>query len=358
MNRIIKAMAFVLILTTGMNGCQKETVERNDDNTSATPYENAFVLNEGNWGNNDGSLSLLNISSRSINNQYFEDKNGRGLGDVAQDMDLYGSRLYVTVTFSNSVEAIDRSTGKATHIDMAGHTPRYITHYGGKLYVTCYNPCSVVRIDTATLQIDGICLLGEYHPEGLCALNGKLYVATGNISDDAYNYYYDNKLTVLDIATFAIEKQLEIGYNPQHVVAIDDHQIAVDYLGDFATNGGGCAIVDTRNGSVSQTGITMTRIETSRGNLYGYAIHYDDATYDSQASYYCIDGQTHTATEILSDCHINNPYGIAVNPQSGDIYISTNGNYTAQGDVVAFSPSGKRLWSVEAGMLPSKILCW
>lgn len=76
----------------------------------------AYVLNEGNWGANEASLSRINLTTGAITNNVFSATNGRALGDVAQDMVLYGSKAYVTVSFSNTVEIIKKSDNTATQI--------------------------------------------------------------------------------------------------------------------------------------------------------------------------------------------------------------------------------------------------
>ena len=76
----------------------------------------AYVLNEGNWGGNEASLSRINLTSGAITNNVFSTANGRDLGDVAQDLVVYGTKAYVTVSFSNTVEIINKSDNTATQI--------------------------------------------------------------------------------------------------------------------------------------------------------------------------------------------------------------------------------------------------
>ncbi len=76
----------------------------------------AYVLNEGNWGGNEASLSRIDLATGSITNNVFSAANGRDLGDVAQDLVVYGTKAYVTVSFSNTVEIIKKSDNTATQI--------------------------------------------------------------------------------------------------------------------------------------------------------------------------------------------------------------------------------------------------
>ena len=50
---------------------------------------------------------------------------------------------------------------------------------------------------------------------------------------------------------------------------------------------------------------------------------------------------------------IETPYGIAVNPNNGDIYLTDVGNYVSTGYVYCFDKEGKTKWKTEAGNIPA-----
>ena len=65
-----------------MVGCEKDP--KLENNTNDGTY--AYVLNEGTWGGNNAEISRLNIKDGTIEVDWFEQANGRGLGDLAQDL--------------------------------------------------------------------------------------------------------------------------------------------------------------------------------------------------------------------------------------------------------------------------------
>lgn len=79
---------------------------------------NAIVLNEGNWSGNNSSLSKVNLATGAIGNNVFSAANGRGLGDVAQDVVVYGTKAYVTVSFSNTIEAMSLDDCSSVQISL------------------------------------------------------------------------------------------------------------------------------------------------------------------------------------------------------------------------------------------------
>lgn len=325
----------------------------------------ALVLNEGSWGGNNASLSLLNSDNGDIANDWFSQSNGRGMGDVAQDIVVYGSHAYATVTFSNSLEAIDLATGKSNRIDFGeGQSerffrPRSIAAANGQLFISCYGSRSVVSVDTlsllaypATTGAIRTCPLGDYLPEGLAVAGNRLFVASSWISDENQNYTYDNKVYVIDIDAFTIVDTLTVGLNPQQVVAIDASHVAVNYNGNYGNQPAGCAIIDANTLSVSQTGLGLTGITAANGMLYGYCRQGYGA--GSSATYWRLSPSSSERSQVAIS--IGNPYSINVNPVNGDILVTTDGNYTANGDVMCFSADGTHKWTAEAELLPKKVV--
>lgn len=336
--------------------CEKEnTSDPSGETDVTTGATRVLILNEGSWGFNNSTISELDPAHREITVDWFSSVNGRGLGDVAQDMIAYGSKIYATVTFSNSLEVIDAHSGNATRVDMGNRKPRYIAADGGKLYITCYNPCSVVRVDTATLAIEATCTLGNFQPEGIAVAKGKAFVASSNISDAAGNYTYDDKLYVVDLATFADPVTLTVGCNPQEVMEITDGKLIVNYWGDYYGQPAGSALVDAATLAVTPTGQALTKFTVYNGKAYGYATTYDES-WNQTISYLAINADGSVAAFPFSPSLDENPYGLGIDPKNGYFYLFTDGNYSTNGSVYCFSPSGQKCFVREAAILPKKAL--
>ena len=265
----MKHTTYLLTLAVSMllmASCEKE--ESNNSTPVNTP--DALVLNQGGaQGSNNAGIGALDISSGALDNNWFQKSNKRDLGSTGQDIIVYGSKAYATVTFSNSLEVINPRTGTSQRIDMGDRNPRYIAADGGKIYVTCYNPCSVVRIDTATLEIEATCTLGRFHPEGIAIAQGKAFVAS-QVTPDYSSY--DSVVYVVDLATFANPITVNVGYNVDQVKKLDDNKILVSYIGNYSTIPSGSAIIDVQTLSVSQTGQAMKNMDIWNGSAYCYAV--------------------------------------------------------------------------------------
>ena len=355
----IERALIVILLAIGIAACEKPEPEQQHSSTVEVDTLHALVLNEGPQGNN-ASLTRIDLANGTLENDWFALCNNRGLGNVAQDLIVYGSKAYITVWKSGTLEVVDTATGISQQVNLGNRGPRYLAADGGKLYISCYNPRSVIRIDTATLQIEATCTLGNYNPEGIAIAAGKLFVVSSWVGETQSSITYDDKVYVVDLATFANPTPIVVGKNPQRMEAIDENTLIVNCWGEWnmntgTTEGEGSALIDATTLAVTQTGQLLSHMTVDHGMVYGCASTYD-ASWNMTTSYIKIDPATLTVTPILTSCGINNPYSIGVHPVSGDIYIGTDGNYMTNGDLYCFSPDGTQRWKREVGQLPSKIV--
>ncbi len=232
-------------------------------------------------------------------------------------------------------------------------TPRRIAVADGKLYVTCYRPASVVRIDAVSREVEDKCLLGSFNPEGVAIVGNQLFAVSSWNQTENGDFLYDNKVYVVNLDDLSVSTSLVVGLNPQQVMVVDDGHVIVNYSGNYADQPAGTAVIDVATLAVTQTGQPMASMSVYGGKVYGYSTVYD-ANWNPTAAYVCYDPATATATPILEGCVVTRPYSI--NVFGGNIYLTTDGNYTSNGDVVCFSIDGTQLWQSEAGMLPSKVV--
>ena len=345
---ILILAACALLLTVG---CEKEPqpVDPNDGTY-------AYVLNEGAWGSNDAGISRLNIKDGTIMADWFDRANGRGLGDLGQDLIRYGSHLYVAVNNSNTLEVIDPSTGKSVkQINMGTRGPRYLAAYEGKVYVSCYDK-TVVRIDTATLAIEATCHLSGMQPEQLCILDGKLYVCNAWEYDANYDAMYDNSVSEVDLESFTEVRKITVGTNPGRIKALPNHRFIVACIGDYHDVPATTLVVNVADDSQTEIPVAVTNFDINGNDIYMYATAYD-AEWNPTASFYHMDANTLQPTPILENMSstLNQAYGINVNPATGDLYIC-NSAYGAAGDVYRFDKNGTQTLKVEAGSMASKVV--
>lgn len=234
-------------------------------------------------------------------------------------------------------------------------TPRSVTlGKDGNLYVTCYYPRCVARFDLSQKKFTTICKLGNYNPEGIAEVNGRLYIASGYIIDENNNTHFDNKLYVVDINSFKLIDSVTVGINPSSVKKLDNNHIVYNTMGDYGSDQGGLWIMDVNSKEITKIDVTLYNFDVYNGDIYGYTSIYSS----EPLGFYKVDGSSHQTTTLdINWTASDNPYGIAVNPDNENIIVTTDGNYTATGDCYVFNSNGSlRKGGIHVGNLPSKIV--
>ena len=99
-----------------------------------------YLLNEGNMGSNKCTLDYVDfVQGYYVRNLYAERNPTvvKELGDVGNDIQVYGSRLYVVVNCSNKIEVLDARTARRIgQVDIPN--VRYIRFHKGYAYATSY----------------------------------------------------------------------------------------------------------------------------------------------------------------------------------------------------------------------------
>src|SRR5260370_476704 len=101
------------------------------------PIKGFFLLNEANMGSNKASLDYFDYQSGAYVKNIYPTRNPnvvKELGDVGNDIQIYGSKLYAVINVSHLVEVMDAVTAK--HIGtITIPNCRYITFDKGYAYV-------------------------------------------------------------------------------------------------------------------------------------------------------------------------------------------------------------------------------
>lgn len=352
--RLCILLPLSLTLTLTATGCGHEETEESLPTATAA---DAWLLNEGLWNANDAELSHFSTADGAMDNNAFLAANRRRLGDTGQDLLLYGSRLYVSVFGSGTIEVLDPATGLSLQqIDMGSRQPRFMAAHGGKIYVSCYSPHSLVRIDTLSLQIEATCLLSGLRPEGLCVVGDSLYVCNSFEQQSNGAMTYDSTLSIVSLATFREVGRHPVGLNPNRVQAVGPARLAVSCWGNYGTEEARIVAVDIAATGLTTTPTTVNATEMDVSNGAIYALSYDYyGTHRTQ--FYRIDGTTLAVSPILQDHadHFVSPYAIKIDPSTGDIYVTDSQNYRANGDLYCFRSDGHLRWKAETTTGPSRI---
>ena len=332
-----------------------------------------YVLCEGNMGSNKCTLDYLDLSGEwsadSTRMHYLRNIYGHQnpstvleLGDVGNDIQIYGSRLWMVINCSNKVEvchAADARRIGQVNIPNA----RYVTFHKGFAYVSSYvggvqtgieAPLGCVyKVDTLSLQKVDSVLVG-YQPEEMAVSQGKLYVANsgGYRAPD-----FDNTMSVIDLSApkMLVEKSLEIAPNLHHAVTDRYGHVWVTSRGNYTSTPGRLHCIDVqKNDAVHTFDVSVSAFSLAGDTLF--CLCPEDKEGKLVRLIYTRNMQEiGTATTWLKDMpRLTHPYGIIANPESHDFYVMDAKNYVSSGQLLHFASDGSYEWSVRTGDIPSR----
>ncbi|MDR2775030.1 MAG: hypothetical protein LBC19_09905 [Tannerella sp.] len=344
---LLKVIFCYLVFVYAFSACEEE-----DPLPATGPVipgsHGVFILNEGTMKGNDAGLSCYNFETGELTPDLM---NGE-LGDLAQDMMAYGSKLYIAMSGSSNITVLDMATRQLLkRISVMNgdkpREPRYLTAYEGKIYASTYDG-NVVRLDTATLTLDNAVAKVGNNPDGIVAVNGKLYVAnSGGMQESP-----DSTLSVVDVASFQEERKITVGVNPYFVKAGKDGNIYLTYRGNYGDIPGGIQQLDTQTGAVTALNINANqKFDLSDDLLYFYNVTYDENWVSTAAFgvYNTVTGSL-TSDPVISDGTVLSfPYAIQVNPKTKDVYIA-NADFQVKSKVYTFGTDGKMKTVFETGI--------
>lgn len=205
-----------------LSSCSSEDEPGRPDADHPTSSRGAYLLYQGQYYNNiEGSLDQISYGDNKINENLFVRANGRSLGDTPQCGLVYGSKMYIGVCFSSTVEVLDKSdytSLKQFRLDEStGTQPRAMVAHKGKVYISMWDGY-VARLDTTTLTIDAKVKVGP-NPETMALHNGKLYVP----NSDGLNTVPGTTASVIDIESFQVTETLTVPLNPTQFESVAGH---------------------------------------------------------------------------------------------------------------------------------------
>ena len=309
-----------------------------------------YVLCEGNMGSNKARLDYINLEEGDYYSNWYGAQNPtqlKELGDVGNDIQQYGRRLYAVINCSHKVEVMDAQARHIGKIDIPNC--RYMAFKGDKMYVSAYvgsvaDPDmlgSVYEVDTATLEITREVKVG-HQPDELCVVDDKLYVCN---SGGYLTNRYDSTISVIDLSSFTEREKITVGLNPTRIRVDNSRHLWVCCNGNYADVGPMLVILDHTT--------VLKRISTPCSNLsiLGVTTYVIDNEENALRAFSAID-----FTEQTCPINIKNyehPYGLLAT--EGALYVTDAKNYVSSGVLHCYGYDGREHWNAKTGDIPGHL---
>lgn len=344
-----------------------------DKPSADTHVRGFYLLNEGNMGSNKCTLDAFDYFTGLYARNIYAERNPhvvKELGDVGNDIGIYGSKLYVVVNCSHKVEVLDAHSGQRIgQIDIPNC--RYVRFHRGKAYVSSYlGPVlidpdapkgAIYQIDTLSLAVTAKVTVG-YQPEEMEVVDDYMYVANSG-GYRAPNY--DETVSVIQMVDFKQVQQIPVGINLHRLKKDRYNKLWVTSRGDYQSRPSRLYVMEKKRGThqmvVTDTlPVACSNMAFFGDSLYYYATEWNNYTASNAVSYGIINVRTKeiVSTHFITDGteqEIAVPYGIAIHPETGDIFVTDAKNYVSSGTLYCFDRRGRKKWSVRTGDIPAHL---
>ena len=325
-----------------------------------------FCLCEGNMNAGNASLSYYDPAARTVQNEVFYRANGAKLGDVAQSIFLREGRVFIPISNSGVIWAIDADTfrveGKleaasSQHPDQNNHivAPRYIHFLSDeKAYVTQIWDPRIYIVNPRTYEITGYIQTDMDFETGSTEqmVQYDKYVFTNCWS-------YQNRILVIDTETDTVCDEITVGIQPTSLVMDKYNKIWTVTDGGYEGSPYGheapslyCIDAATRKVEKQfkfKFGDWPSEVQLNGDRDKLYWINKAIWSMDVTAS--------HVPVRPFLEYSGTIYYGLTVNPANGEVYIADAIDYQQQGMIYRYSPEGKLIDEFYVGIIPGAF-CW
>ena len=300
-------------------------------------YDNGvLVLNEGNFGTPNASVSYISNDFNVLNNIFGLENSDKKMGDVGQSMSFSGDKAFIVLNNSNVVEVVNRYTFKSI-ATITGNLklPRYSAVLNGKLYVTNNKSLSVFDAKTFVF-IESIPI--NKVSEKIVVANGKLYVTNGA-------YGSGNGVTVVNPSSNNAISLIPV---ENGVNSIEEKNGAVYVL---CGNANGSKLFKINTATDKATSIESTTLKKALNmDIDGDKIYYTAGT---NAYAMALNATSFSETPLFSVANNDFSTFYGFNVIDGKIYSADANGFTAAGVVKIYSATGTELKTVSVGMGPN-----
>ena len=362
-NHTVKAILYALLLTTiafSSFSCKDNEDKGSQTDNTASLGKGLYILCQGNIGHNNASIDFYNTDSSSLTRDIFTLKNSQGLGDVANDIIVFGDKIFITVEQSACVAVINANTAKLIKriaiVDNHGknRTPFSLAKDNKNLYVCCYDG-HVLSINPSSLSIEKSVAVGR-NPECICYANSSLYVSnSGGLEYQSGNY--DTTISVLGTPTLNPITTISVGKNPGMIKQLNSSLIGVIVRGDYSNVK--FLTISTLTNTIQNT----FPIEMSTFDILGNKVLY--INYDYTTGTKAIKLLDYTNTSITTENFVKDnsilnkitlPSNVCVSSATNKVYITDDMDYVSSGKVWVFDTQGNYLYNFTCSNIPWLVL--
>lgn len=347
-----------------------------EEDESVTPSssgeEGYYIVNEGQFGAGNASLSFFDKETSTMTNDIYYDANDQDLGDQAQSMTIIGDKGYVVIQNSNKIEVIDledHSSVATIDGDQGLVSPRYLLAVNEqKAYVSDWGADgvegSIKVLDLETNKITKTIATGA-GANKMVKLNNKVYIANaGGYNTATYTAVPDSTVAVVDVDRDKVVDRIVTGYNPKALQIDSEDNLWVVGAGktvyneDFTVNLDASTAGYIVKVATSTHEVVLTSPMEEKASGPGKLV----ISPNKEVLYFDYKGSVYTTTTSQTEAPISmksfvkkNFYGYAIDPSNGNFIGTETPNFTSAGTLYVYDDAGSPLSNTQVGIGPNSV---
>ncbi len=345
----MKANVFLIsILAISLLACSKS-----EDTAPAGKYSSGvFIVNEGQFQTGTGTVSFLNRDSKMVENDIFQMVNNRPIGNILQSLQIHNDRAYLVVNNAKKVEVVQAWDFKEVGTIQGLEMPRYFIGIDEKKgYISQWGAGglegSIKVVDLQTNTITKTIQVGR-GAEKMLKVDNKVFVTCNG------GFGNDNRVFIIDNQKDEVSATINTPDNANSLVLDANNKIWITCNGRSQWNG--MASVTVSPAQLIRINPTNNQIEQNfafdRHGLNNLVINAG-----RNLLFYTYSGRVFS--QNINSGISANPlirrgfYGLGHDATTDLLYAADAGNFSSNGKIIRFNPSGVAVDSMTVGIAPN-----
>jgi len=329
---------YVLALLVVASGCKtEEEVPRGEYAVGVV------VVNEGNFGENDGTFGFFNSIEKTMSQDIYNAANNEKVTGLFQSIYTYEDKSYLIDNGGSKIVVVDAETFEyiGTITDEIAQ-PRYMTVANGKGYVTNWgefpNPAFIAIIDLTTMSVTNT-INTESGVNDIITIGDKVYAAT----------WFSNKIHVIDTSQDEIVDGIETALSPRLLEVDENGRLWVfsnnyDFVTKLTTNY--LSQVDIVNSRIIKEFLAPVDAQRISTNGDGSTLYLGATTGVYKIP---LDANSMPVDPLFETPAL---YALGVDPSDETIYVGMS-TFTGNGTIVRYNVDGTEIDNYPAARNPN-----
>ncbi|MEX2586168.1 MAG: YncE family protein [Balneolaceae bacterium] len=315
-----------------------------------------LVLNEGNFSDGNGSLTVYDPDSKESLLRAYQQANSSEFTGIIQSGTLAGGDLFIVKNNPNEIEILDPVTLKSNNVISVGEqeiTPVHVVRLNNeKGYLSSLYDGRVYILNLQEGSVEEEWIEVGNNPQQMLIAGNRLFVANSGFGND-------NRVSVIDTQTDELLTHITVGTGPSRLELDSNNRIWVLSRGLQAYDGTERDPENDQPGQVDlidPSGLShLATIETG-GFPTAFALDPLNGTAwvvnDDQVQQINMETLSLDEERTIDESY----HGIGFYQERGEFYLAENTSYEQNGRVIVYSLEGAPVDTFATGIAPKDFL--